>query len=209
MVLSKDALSFANTSYMLEAIQQKYLKEAQANTAEDAEEFVAEPARVDRDDISSWRRERMAAIKKMKAKSREYLDRGHGTVETVTEEKEVINICNTHQRVICHFYQDEFSRCKILDRLLSDLSAKHLEVKFIRMLASNSPFFTKKLGMQVLPTMLCSVDGAVIHVFTGFEEFRGDNITERILQSVLLKRGAITTECCDAIQEDSHSDDSE
>lgn len=37
---------------------------------------------------------------RMKIKSREYLEQGHGSVETLSEEKEVINTCNNHKRVV-------------------------------------------------------------------------------------------------------------
>lgn len=208
MVQSKDALSFANTSYVLEAIQQKCQNELAKKEEVKEEAISPEPAGVDKDEMSSWRRERLAAIKRMKAKSREYLDQGHGTLETVNEEKEVINVCNTHKRVIVHFYKDEFARCKLLDGLLTSLAAKHLETKFIRMSAIKSPFFTKKLGMQALPTVIFTLDGILSHVFTGFEEFKRDKITEEALRSGLLAQGAITTECCEDLQE-AHSEDSE
>lgn len=209
MGLSKDALSFANTSYLLEAVQKKQQKDAEDNAVTAVDDFIPERVPIDRDDLTSWRRERLEAIRRMKIKSREYLEQGHGSVETLSEEKEVINTCNNHKRVICHFYHDEFPRCKILDRHLSTLAAKHLEVKFIRMLATNSPFFTAKLGMKVLPTVICTLDGGIIHVFTGFEEFKGDSITEHTLRAGLLKRGAITTECCENLDDACPSDESD
>ncbi|GIX65916.1 thioredoxin domain containing protein, putative [Babesia caballi] len=190
-----------------EAVQKKRLQELEQTSTVTAEESEPQPVAVSRDDIESWRRERIATLKaglsawllanvhqSMRSKAQDYLQQGHGAVETVSDEKEAINIFNSHKRVICHFYHDEFTHCKVLHRHLTTLAAKHLEVKFIRMLASKAPFFTKKLDLHVLPTMIYVLDGAITHVFTGFEEFKGDNITVHSLRAGLLKREALTTE---------------
>ncbi|GFE55260.1 thioredoxin domain-containing protein [Babesia ovis] len=209
MGLSKEVLSFANTSYLLEAAQKKRLEEIKEHSAPVVDEFVAETAPKSYDDLESWRRERLAAIKKKRDNARHYLEEGHGSVEVVTDEKQVINICNSHKRVICHFYNDEFTRCKILQRHLGALAEKHLEVKFIMIEAAKSPFFTQKLQMQVLPTMISVLDGNIAHVFVGFEEFKGDKISLESLRAGLLKRGALTTECCDNLGDEYHSEDSD
>ncbi|EDO05617.1 Thioredoxin family protein [Babesia bovis T2Bo] len=209
MGISKEVLSFANTAYLLEAAGKKHLEEAKDTPAESDDGPVLETAPKSFDDLESWRRERLADIRRKRMNARKYMEDGHGKVDVVTDEKEVINICNSHKRVICHFYNDEFTRCKILHRHLSDLAAKHLEVKFIMIEASKSPFFTQKLQMQVLPTMISVIDGNISHVFIGFEEFKGDMITLDSLRAGLLKRGAITTECCDTLDENGVSEDSD
>ncbi|CDR97902.1 thioredoxin domain containing protein, putative [Babesia bigemina] len=209
MTISKDVLSFANTSYLMEAAQKKCLQELTQTATSEVEESAPQPVHVPRDDLEYWRRERLAAIKRMRNKSRDYLEQGHGSVETMADEKQVINTCNSHKRVICHFYNEEFTRCKILDRHLTTLAAKHLEVKFIRMPAADSPFFAKKLEMQILPTLISVLDGNIKHVFIGFEEFKGDNISVHSLRAALLKRDAITTECCENLDEEDPSEDSD
>ena len=53
-------------------------------------------------------------------------------------------------------------------------------------------FFVKKLNIQVLPAVLCFVDGILKHRIIGFEHFgNNDNFETRILEKYLWKLSMI------------------
>lgn len=39
------------------------------------------------------------------------------------------------QRVVCHFYHQDFERCKVLDKHLQILARKHFDTRFIKLSA--------------------------------------------------------------------------
>ena len=39
------------------------------------------------------------------------------------------------QRVVCHFYHQDFERCKVLDKHLQVLARKHFDTRFIKLSA--------------------------------------------------------------------------
>ena len=45
-------------------------------------------------------------------------------------------------------------RCKIVDKHLEILAAKHIEAKFIKIDAEKAKFLTERLNVRVLPTMV-------------------------------------------------------
>ena len=47
--------------------------------------------------------------------------------------------------VLCHFYHQDFERCKIVDMHLRKIAAIHPEAKFVMLNAEKAPFFIKKL----------------------------------------------------------------
>ncbi|CAL2257982.1 unnamed protein product [Prunus armeniaca] len=58
------------------------------------------------------------------------------------------------EKAICHFYHQEFYRCKIMDKHLKTLASKHVDTKFIKLNAENAPFFVTKLGVKTLPCVI-------------------------------------------------------
>ena len=71
----------------------------------------------------------------------------------------------------CHFYHNDFERCKILDEHIKKIANEHPETLFIRINAEKTPFFTTKLNVRVLPTLIMFVDGKAIGRFIGFQDF--------------------------------------
>ena len=69
---------------------------------------------------------------------------------------------------MCHFYHKDFERCKIVDMHLRDISKQHIEARFIYMDAEKAPFFIQKLQIQVLPTIVCFIDGIAVDRVVGF-----------------------------------------
>uniref|UniRef100_A0A3B0N493 Phosducin/Thioredoxin, putative n=1 Tax=Theileria annulata TaxID=5874 RepID=A0A3B0N493_THEAN len=165
MTIHTDRLRTANKSYLMDVAKRKYLEKKSDLISEDKN--TDENYTKDKD----WRVDRLEMLRKIHEKRREYLDRGSGNLEILTDEKELINIANSNTRVLCHFYEDDFERCKLLDSLLVSLASRFLDTRFVKIKATKAPFFTHKIGIKVLPTLLATIDGNVTRIYIGFEEF--------------------------------------
>ena len=55
---------------------------------------------------------------------------------------------------VVHFYHEEFTRCKIIDKHLNYLAPKHMATRFCKLDATKSPFFVQKLQVKTLPTLV-------------------------------------------------------
>ena len=127
------------------------------------------PEEQDEDEVAIWRRKR---IEEMKAKQQEIQEnishRGHGEYQEITQDEFLPSVTKS-KNVVCHFYHDDFERCRIIDHHLGILAKYHPETKFIKINAEKSPFFVQKLGIKVLPTTVLFDDGKAIDRVLGFE----------------------------------------
>ncbi|ONI05506.1 hypothetical protein PRUPE_5G010500 [Prunus persica] len=81
------------------------------------------------------------------------------------------------EKAICHFYHQEFYRCKIMDKHLKTLASKHVDTKFIK-LDAEVCLFGK---------------GVVVDRLVGFQDMGGkDDFSTRALEVVLIKKGIIS-----------------
>ncbi|UKK01651.2 hypothetical protein MACK_002469 [Theileria orientalis] len=189
MISNNERLAEANKSYLMEVAKTKTLEGHDAlsyqSTTDEDYQF-----------LDSWKANKLKRLRNIYEKRREYLDKGAGNLEIVTEEKELINITKDNPRVICHFYEEGFERCNLLDRLLTSLASRFLDTKFVKIKATNSPFFTDRIGIKVLPTLLTLIEGNIAKIYVGFEEFGRDNINLNTLRSTLCRHKILTDECC-------------
>lgn len=76
---------------------------------------------------------------------------------------------------------------------LRNIARTHTEAKFIYINAEMSPFFVKKLQVQVLPTVVCFIDGVAVDRIIGFDDLGSRDdfpqivLTRRIIKSGVLK----------------------
>lgn len=89
------------------------------------------------------------------------------------EESEFLDTLLKNEKVVCHFYHPEFEKCKVMDKHLTKVAFDHSETLFVKINADKSPFFTTKLQIQVLPTVLLSNNGKVFDRIIGFEGLEG------------------------------------
>ena len=75
---------------------------------------------------------------------------GHGEYTEIPEEKEFFEVSKKSGNVVCHFYRDDFFRCKVVDKHLAILARKHMETKFVKINAEKCPFLT---GVSLLFSM--------------------------------------------------------
>ncbi|XP_041018849.1 thioredoxin domain-containing protein PLP3A-like isoform X2 [Juglans microcarpa x Juglans regia] len=117
------------------------------NQEVDLDELMDDP------ELEKLHADRFAALKK-EAEKREALKRqGHGEYREITE-GDFLGEVTSSEKVICHFYHQEFYRCKIMDKHLKSLAPRHIGTKFIKVDAENAPFFIAKLGVKTLPCVI-------------------------------------------------------
>ena len=138
------------------------------------------------------REKRMAEMKSNYEQIQENKIMGHGQYIEITETEFLPNVTGS-KFVICHFYHKDFERCKIIDMHLREIAKTHLEARFVYLNAEKSPFFIQKLQIQVLPTILCFVDGIALDRVVGFadlgnrDDFPRLTLTRRLIRSGALK----------------------
>ena len=94
--------------------------------------------------------------------------------------------------VVVHFFHNDFERSKIMDHHLNIICKQHTETKFVKINAEKCPFFIAKLQIQVLPTVICFMDGVSFDRIVGFEELGGkDEFPTLLLTRRLVKTGCI------------------
>ncbi|TFY82210.1 hypothetical protein EWM64_g1804 [Hericium alpestre] len=119
----------------------------------------------------------------------------HGKYSEITDEKQVIRTSANEQRCVIHFYHSNFQRCEIMDKHLAALAPKYFHTRFIRVFVENVPFLVEKLGIQVLPCVMCFVQGVSKDRIVGFEELgNSDKFSTATLELRLQQ--------CDVIQKE-------
>ncbi len=64
------------------------------------------------EDIAVLRQKRMAELRKKQEKTKEWLAKGHGEYSEVLDEKQFFDVMKGEERMICHFYRDNWP-CKV------------------------------------------------------------------------------------------------
>ena len=123
----------------------------------------------------------------------EWLHNGHGKYEEIPEEKEFFNVTKKSENVVVHFYRDETFRCKIFDKHLNILAAKHVETKICKINAEKCPFLTDRLKIRVIPTLACIKDGKTKDYIVGFTDLGNtDEFSTEMLEWRLGRADIIT-----------------
>eukprot|EP00210_Caulerpa_lentillifera_P001892 g1820.t1 len=121
----------------------------------------------------------------------ELLLKGHGNLSEINE-GDFLEVVTKTKFVVCHFFHEDFQRCKILDKHLSSLARKYIKTRFIKLSAMDAPFFTAKLKVQVLPCLMWFVNGVAVGRLVGFDELSGkDDFSTSCLENRLLNEEVI------------------
>lgn len=148
---------------------------------------------LDSQDLDAIRRDRLAAMKKRQGQKQEWITNGHGEYCELYDEKEFFETTKKSDNVVCHFYRDQFMRCKIMDKHLDILAKKHIETKFCKINAEKAPFLTDRLKIHVLPTLCLVKKGKTRDYIVGFsdlgntDEFSTETLEWRIGRSDVLE----------------------
>ncbi|CAL1700851.1 unnamed protein product [Somion occarium] len=117
---------------------------------------------------------------------------GHGRYEELTDEKDVVRASAHEPRCVVHFYHTKFRRCEIMDKHLARIAPKYFGTRFIRVFVENVPWLVEKLGVKVLPCVICFIDGVSKARIIGFEDLgNSDDFETATLEWKLLHIGVI------------------
>jgi len=114
-----------------------------------------------------------------------------GQIKDIVE-TEFLDTMLKNKKVICHFYHKDFERCKIMEKHLEIIALTHGETVFVRIDAEKTPFFTTKLNIKVLPTVVLFNDGKAYDRIIGFDElglkddFPTINLTRRLVKAKII-----------------------
>ena len=61
--------------------------------------------------------------------------------------------------------------CLLEPQHLKIIAPEHRETLFVKIDAEKTPFFTAKLNVRVLPTIILFIKGKAVHRFIGFQDF--------------------------------------
>ncbi|XP_037088023.1 thioredoxin domain-containing protein 9-like [Pollicipes pollicipes] len=173
----------------METAMQAQLVSAAQQLEQQLDDEISRLDRLDTDDLETIRRQRIQEMKRMKEKRHEWHAQGHGQYTEIPEEKDFFEVPKKSENVVCHFYRDDFFRCKIVDKHLNSLAKKHMETKFVKINAEKCPFLTQRLKIKVLPTIALVKDAKTKDFIVGFadlgnnDEFSTDLLEWRIAQA--------------------------
>ncbi|CAO2163822.1 unnamed protein product [Urochloa humidicola] len=171
-------------------ILEKQVLSAAKAVEEKLDEKIAALDRLDPDDIEALRERRIQQMRRAAERRAKWRAMGHGEYTEVPE-KEFFAAAKASERLVCHFYRDNWP-CKVLDKHLSILAKQHVETRFIKVHAEKAPFLTEKLRIVVLPTLAIVKNGKVEDYVVGFDELGGkddfstDDLEERLAKSQVI-----------------------
>lgn len=141
--------------------------------------------------MRSYKEQRMAEMKEEYEERQTNKTLGHGTYTEIVE-SEFLPLVTKTRYVIVAFYHQDFERCKIVDMHMQKICRDHDEARIVKMDAERAPFFINKLGIQMLPTIICFVDGVAQDRVVGFEELGGtDEFSTMTLTRRLIRGGVL------------------
>ncbi|GMH32872.1 hypothetical protein BSKO_00706 [Bryopsis sp. KO-2023] len=154
----------------------------------DVDDYLDDP------ELERLHAERLSQLKEegeKRAKERSLKEKGHGTYREI-DEGEFLEVVTKTERVVCHFFQGSFERCKIMDKHMNQLCEKYFGTRFIKLCAQDAPFFATKLDIQVLPCVVLFVGGVAADRIVGFSELgEKDNFSTASLEKRLMQSGVI------------------
>eukprot|EP00762_Andalucia_godoyi_P005064 ANDGO_04053.mRNA.1 Thioredoxin domain-containing protein PLP3B len=144
------------------------------------------------DDAETFRRKRIAELKKQHQKMQEHKIKGHGEYREI-DEPDFLTEVTSSDVVACMFYHADFESCKVFDHHLKEIAKKHLEFKIIKINAEKAQFFVPKLAIRVLPTIIIFHKGVAIDRVVGCEDLGGTvEFSTEMLEARLGESGVIT-----------------
>lgn len=144
------------------------------------------------DELQVLRDQRLNEMKNLAKKKQEWRLNGHGEYSELQGEKEFFDISKKSSNIIVHFYRDATERCKIVDHHLKILCKQHVEAKFCKVNAENSPFLTQRLRIKVIPTIAIVVDSKTKDFIVGFTDLGNrDDFSTAMLEWRIAQSGAL------------------
>lgn len=124
-------------------------------------------------ELRMLREKRLREIQNQQRQKLEDLGKGHGQYRDIVQDAFLHEVTNS-MYTVCHFYHNDFEKCKVMDHHLNILAKRHVETKFIKIDAAKTPFFVQKLSIRTMPTLVFFIDGVAKDKLIGFEGLTDD-----------------------------------
>lgn len=176
----------------MEQVLHQQIASAAANIESQLDDQINALDSMTSDELKTLRNQRLNELKNEAKKKQEWLNNGHGEYDELQGEKEFFEISKKSANIIAHFYRDATERCKIVDHHLKILAKKHIEAKFCKVNAENSPFLTQRLRIKVIPTIAIIKDSKTKDYIVGFTDLGNrDDFTTEMMEWRIAQSGAI------------------
>jgi len=190
-----------------ENLSKNFSSNADANEIDlaDADDILRE---LENEDIPSHIREARLNELVLNSLEKQFKQKNKDSIYAELNEKEFLNLTVNNKRCIILFYHPDFRRCDIMNSHLQKLALKYDSIKFAKVNVDKAKFFVDKLKIQVLPALICFVDGIVRDKIIGFDELGGgDSFPTQLLEKRLRKKGIIKREDADDDENGSEDED--
>jgi hypothetical protein len=124
-------------------------------------------------ELRGLREKRLRQIQNQQRQKLEDIGKGHGQYRDIVQDEFLHEVTNS-MYTVCHFYHNDFEKCKVMDHHLHILAKRHIETKFVKIDAAKTPFFVQKLSVRMMPTLIFFVDGVAKDKLIGFEGLSDD-----------------------------------
>ncbi|KAG6821603.1 hypothetical protein H0H93_000112 [Arthromyces matolae] len=147
---------------------------------------------IENDGDAAMREQGLEVLRREMERMQEMQKSHHGEYTEITDEKEVVRVSAHEPRCVVHFYHTNFKRCEIMDKHLKLLAKKYFSTRFFRVFVENVPWLVERLGIKVLPCVICFVDGVSKERLIGFEQLgNSDKFDTAMLELRLSMCGAV------------------
>ncbi|XP_050532455.1 thioredoxin domain-containing protein 9 [Daktulosphaira vitifoliae] len=154
----------------MENVLEKQLLKVAETIEQKIDQEIQRLDELDMDSIENIREHRLQQMKKMIKMKEEWVAKGHGEYEELSDEKNFFEKSKLSPNMILHFYKDGSTRCKIVDHHLQILCKQHLETRFCKLNVLRFPFLTERMKIKVIPTIVSIVDSISKDFIVGFTE---------------------------------------
>ena len=151
----------------------------------------------DDDEFEALHKARLAAMKKKHMDAQTFNAKGHGEYHEIVQDQFIKEITGSKNCVV-HFYKKEFESCKVVDDRMRTVAKKVLSTKFVYIDAEKASFFVGKLGIKILPAIICFDDGKAIGRLDGLSELGREDFSAAMLAMKLAEKGGISIEAMSA-----------
>jgi len=179
----------------------KILDRHQPTDSDDEDALIAELEDDSNTAFSALREKRLEQLHTEVARAKLKRESHYGTYREIKDEKEILDLTTSCKLCVVHFMKPDFNRCRIMDEKLAPLAEKHFDTRFVSVNVENAAFLVVKLKIQVLPCVICFIDGIGVDRIIGFEglgtkpdSFKLGELEERLLASGVLVRSKMTKE---------------
>lgn len=154
----------------------------------------------DEDALELLRERRLEQLKKSQSQFHAWRDLGHGVYSELDSSdvaKAFFEAAKQSERLVVHFYRPTTRYCDVYHKHLEILAQQHLETKFVKINVDRDgstgvAYLVEKLGIHIMPTVLCVKNRKAVHHVRGLSEVGGEDCETVMLAYILALHGVLT-----------------